>query len=73
VTRKIPMHHSSHQRPKRNAAGNHPSARKARSEALETLLAEIHRTAPPWSKVPPWVAEKMFERQQQRKLFGGGK
>ncbi len=59
--------------PKRNSAGNHPSARKARSEALEELLAEIKRTAPPWSHLSPWAAEKLFRRQQQRDLLGGDK
>ena len=45
------------------------TAEQARRERLKKLLAEIRKSAPPWSKQPPWIAERMFQRQQQRELF----
>ena len=50
------------------------TAEEFRRAEVKKLLAEIRRTAPAWSKVPPWVAARMFEKaRKERDLLGGEK
>lgn len=49
------------------------TAEEFRRAEVKKLLAEIRRTAPAWSKVPPWVAAELLKARKERDLLGGEK
>ncbi len=36
-------------------------------DSIRELMDEIRRTAPEWSNMPPWEAEKLFDKMAERK------